>query len=191
MHEADSAPPPGKGRLARSVVLVGLMGAGKSAIGRRLANRLGAAFTDSDRLVESRAGMSVPEIFQQQGEPAFRTLEHAAMADTLLAPPQVIAAGGGAVLDPRTRENIRRRAVSIWLRASLDLLVERCARNDRRPLLRGRDIRAVLESLMAERHPVYAEADITIDSVAGPHDRMVTRLCEALEECGWLAGRDG
>jgi len=167
--------------LKRTIVLVGLMGAGKSAIGRRLAGRLEVPFVDADSEIEKAAGQSVSEIFDSHGEAAFRTGERRVIARLLAQPPHVLATGGGAFMDPETRRRIREVARSVWLRADLDLLLRRVARRTDRPLLAGGNRRAILEQLIAERYPLYAEADIVVDSEEGPHETMVERVLAALE----------
>jgi len=168
----------------KTILLIGLMGAGKSAIGRRLARALDRPFVDSDKEVEAAAGCSIAEIFERYGEAAFRDCELRVMARLLNGPPCVLATGGGAFLDPQTRALVRERAVSVWLRADLDLLVERVSRRSNRPLLEGGDKRAILERLMAERAPVYAQADITVESLDGPHEATLERLMTALNTHG-------
>jgi shikimate kinase len=165
----------------RPLVLVGLMGAGKSCIGRRLAQRLRLPFVDADREIEQAAGCSIPEIFARHGEQAFRDGERRVILRLLESPPFVLATGGGAFMDPRTRAAIRERAISIWLRADLDLLVRRTGRRGDRPLLQVEDPRAKLSELMEKRHPVYAEADLTVDSQDGPPDATLERVLAALE----------
>jgi len=164
----------------RPLVLVGLMGAGKSCIGRRLAQRLRLPFIDADREIELAAGCSIPEIFSRHGEQAFRDGERRVILRLLESPPFVLATGGGAFMDPRTRAAIRERAISIWLRADLDLLVRRTGRRGDRPLLQVEDPRAKLAELMDSRYPVYAEADLTVDSQDGPPDATLERVLEAL-----------
>ncbi len=170
----------------RTIVLVGLMGAGKSSIGRRLAARLGVAFVDADAEIEEAAGCKIPEFFERYGEPAFRDGERRVIARLLNAPPQVMATGGGAFIDPETRALIKDKAVSVWLRAELDILVKRCARRKHRPLLHKGDPREILGDLMAERYPVYEHADIIVDSEDGPHEGVVKKILSAL-----TARRDG
>jgi len=165
----------------RPIVLVGLMGAGKSCIGRRLATRLGLGFVDADREIEQAAGCSIPEIFQRHGEEAFRDGERRVILRLLDGGPHVLATGGGAFMDPRTRHAIREKAISIWLRADLELLARRVQRRNDRPLLQVADPKAKLAQLMAERYPVYAEADITVDSQDGPPEATVERVLAALE----------
>jgi len=168
------------GRATRTIALVGLMGAGKSSIGRRLGQRLGLPFVDADAEIETAAGATIEEIFQRHGEQAFRDGERRVIARLLDNAPHVLATGGGAFMDPSTRTLIRARAISVWLRADLALLLSRVARRNNRPLLKNGDPRAILEKLIAERHPVYAEADITVDSVDGPPEATVERVLAAL-----------
>jgi shikimate kinase len=163
-----------------SIVMVGMMGAGKSAIGRRLAQRLGMPFVDADAEIERAAGCTIAEIFEQHGEAAFRDGERRVIARLLDGPPGVLATGGGAFMDPDTRARVRARAISIWLKADIETLVERVARRNHRPLLNHGDPRRVLERLMAERHPVYAEADIVVETGDAPTAATVERVVEAL-----------
>jgi len=172
---------------AKTIVLVGLMGAGKSCIGKRLAHRLGLAFIDADHEVERAAGCSIAEIFERHGEANFRDGERRVIARLLDNPVHVLATGGGAFMDPRTRALIGERAISIWLRADLDLLLRRVARRNDRPLLQVAEPRQKLAELMTQRHPVYAEADIAVDSADGPPDATLERVVEALES--FLANR--
>ncbi len=160
------------------------MGAGKSCIGRRVATRIGLPFTDADAEIEAAAGCSIEEIFKQHGEAEFRDGERRVIARLLGGPPRVLATGGGAYMDPQTRAAIREHATSVWLRADLDLLLKRTARRNNRPLLKRGNPRDILGCLMTERHPVYAEADIVVDSVDAPPDVTVERLLEALENYG-------
>lgn len=166
--------------VSRPIVLVGLMGAGKSAIGKRLAKRLDVPFFDSDAEVEAAAGCSISEIFARYGEAAFRKGERKVVARLLEHGPCVMASGGGAFIDEASREQIRALATSVWLRADLDTLVGRTSRRDHRPLLQGRNHREVLAKLMTERHPVYALADVVVDSGDRPHDEMVEAIVAAL-----------
>jgi len=168
---------------ARSIVLVGLMGAGKTNIGRRLAARLDLPFFDSDNEIETAAGETIEEIFRHRGEAVFRDGERRVIARLLTQPVHVLATGGGAFMDPSTREEIARRAVSVWLRADLDVLVARVGRRNNRPLLQAADPRAVLAELIERRHPVYAEADIVIDSGEAPPELTATRVIAALAGC--------
>lgn len=156
------------------------MGAGKTCIGRRLARKLGFAFVDADTEIEKAAGMTISEIFARHGEQAFRDGERRVIARLLSEPPHVLATGGGAFMNEATRALIKERAISVWLRAELNLLVRRTARRNHRPLLREGDPREILKRLMEERHPVYAEADVTVDSVDGPPDATVERVLNAV-----------
>ena len=175
-------------RLNRSIVMVGLMGAGKTSIGRRLAQRLHVPFTDSDSEIEKAANETIAEIFARDGEAVFRTGERRIIARLLDGPVQVLATGGGAFMDPATRARIREHGISIWLRADLETLLERTARRQHRPLLNQGEPREVLTRLMATRYPLYAEADIAIDSLAGPADTTVQKLLTALAEWAGPAG---
>jgi shikimate kinase len=165
----------------RTLVLVGLMGAGKSSVGRRLAARLDLPFVDADQEIETAAGMTISEIFARHGEPAFRDGERRVITRLLGDPVHVQATGGGAFMDERTRAAIRERAISIWLRAELDELVRRVSRRTDRPLLKGSDPRTVMERLMAERYPVYALADVTVPSSSGSADETVDRILAQLQ----------
>ncbi len=169
-------------KLDKTLVLVGMMGAGKTSVGRRLAHVLGVPFKDADCEIELAAGCTINEIFERFGEPAFRAGERKVIARLLADPPHVLATGGGAFMDEETRARIKESAISIWLRAQLDLLIDRVGRKDNRPLLRNTDRRAALEHLLKEREPVYAEADITIESENGPHETVVKRILAALDD---------
>lgn len=171
----------------RSIVLVGLMGVGKTTVGRRLANLLHLPFLDADHEIEEAAGCTVSEIFRRYGEPAFRDGERRVIQRLLDGPRHVLATGGGAFMDARTREAIRQRGVSVWLKADIGLLMERVARKGTRPLLQTADPRGTMERLVAERYPVYAEADLTVESREGPHDRVVKAIVQALREAGALS----
>jgi shikimate kinase len=164
----------------RTIALVGLMGVGKSSVGRRLASALDLPFRDADAEVESAAGRSIPDIFAELGEPAFREGERRVIARLLDEPPHVLATGGGAFMDPKTRELIKQKAISIWLKADLDLLARRLARKDNRPLLTGKDPIEVLEAQAAARYPTYAEADLTVETGDAAHHVTVEQLLEAL-----------
>lgn len=166
----------------RPVVLVGLMGAGKSTVGRRLAQRLGLRFVDADDEIERAAGMAIPEIFDRFGEAHFRDGERRVLQRLMAEPRQVIATGGGAFMNAGTRALIDQKGISIWLKADLDTLVRRCAKRDDRPLLRGRELRQRLADLMAERYPVYAEADLTVESGGDAHEAVVDRIVQVLGE---------
>ena len=165
---------------SRSIVLIGLMGAGKTAVGRRLANRLGLAFLDADSEIELAAGTSISEIFAEHGEAYFRQGERKVIARLLEGGPQVLATGGGAYVDADTRANIKKRGVSVWLRADLAVLLKRVHRRDHRPLLTAGDPETVMQKLMAERYPIYAEADITVESRDVPHEVIVSAVVDAL-----------
>jgi shikimate kinase len=169
-------------QLNKSVILVGMMGAGKTSIGKRLASVLGVPFRDADSEIEEAAGCTINEIFERLGEPAFREGERKVIARLLKDPPHVLATGGGAFMDPETRQRIKECATSVWLKADIDLLYDRVSRKDTRPLLRNTDTRTALENLLAVREPIYREADITVMSDAGPHDAVVRRIMRALEE---------
>lgn len=165
---------------ARSIVLVGMPGSGKSSIGRRLAQHLGLEFIDADQEIEAAAGMSIADIFSQHGEPYFRAGEARVIARLLDKGPQVVATGGGAFANPDTRALVRARALSVWLKADVDLLLRRVKRKNDRPLLRVADPEAVLKRLLAEREAIYAEADITVTSLDVPHETVVEALVKAL-----------
>jgi shikimate kinase len=165
---------------ARSVVLVGMMGAGKSTIGRRLAARLGLPFFDADVEIEAAAGMSIPDIFETRGEPDFREGEARVIARLLDSGPAVIAPGGGALMKKETRDRIRDKAVSIWLKADVDIIMRRVKRRSDRPLLRTADPEATVGRLLSEREPIYQQADLTVWSRDVPHDKIVDECVEAL-----------
>jgi shikimate kinase len=175
-------------KLEKTLVLVGMMGAGKTSVGRRLASVLGVPFRDADVEIETAAGCTINEIFERFGEPAFRSGERKVIARLLSDSPHVLAAGGGAFVDTETRDRIKEKAVSIWLRAPLDLLIQRVTRKDTRPLLRNTDSRATLERLLREREPIYALADIIVESDEGPHDVVVKRIIAALDGRATAAG---
>ena len=164
----------------RSVVLVGMMGAGKSSIGRRLAGRLGIPFIDADAEIEKAAGMSIPDIFAAHGEPYFRAGETRVIARLLESGPQVLATGGGAFMSPETRGAIGAKGISVWLRASVEVLARRIKRRNDRPLLKGADPVETLRSLVDERYPTYAEADITVELRDAPHDTIVDEIIAGL-----------
>jgi len=171
----------------RPIVLVGLMGAGKTTIGRRLAAALMLPFIDADEEIERAAGLPVAEIFARHGEPDFRRGERRVIERLLQGGSHVLATGGGAFMDPETRALVRAQAISVWLRADIDVLMRRVEKRDNRPLLQGGDPRAVLERLMAERYPIYAQADVTVDSNNGPHGAAVTLVLQALAQRGRTA----
>ena len=171
-------------KLNKTVALVGMMGAGKSSIGRRLAARLSTPFRDADSEIETAAGCSVSEIFERYGEAAFRDGERRVIARLLGEPPHVLATGGGAFMDPETRARLKEKAVSVWIKAPVALLLQRVQRRDTRPLLRNGDPKETLMRLLAQREPVYAEADITFESEDAPHHVAVDRIILALEARG-------
>lgn len=164
----------------KTVVLIGLMGAGKTSVGRRLAKRLGLPFTDADAEIVKAAGCSIEDIFSLYGEAAFRDCERRVIARLLEREPRVLATGGGAFMDAETRTRIRERGTSVWLRADLEVLVQRTRRRRGRPLLKNNDPRATLEALMRERYPVYAEADLVVDTGEEAPDITMERIIDAL-----------
>lgn len=165
----------------RAVVLVGMMGSGKSSVGRRLGARLGLPFVDADTEIETAAGMTIPEIFAQRGESEFRDGERRVINRILTTrSPLVLATGGGAFMNDETRALIKDASLSIWLDADIPTLVERVARRNHRPLLKGRDPGEVLRELAAVRNPVYAEAHIRVSSASSPHEHTVRAILEAL-----------
>ncbi len=168
-------------QIDKPIVLIGLMGAGKTCIGRRLGKRFELPFTDADDEIAKAAGCSIEDIFELYGEAAFRDGERRVINRLLGNGPQVLATGGGAFLDPRTRSRIRDVGVSVWLRADLDVLVRRTGRHGGRPLLKNGDPRAILAKLMEERYPIYAEADIVIDSGNDPLQAAEKRVADAVE----------
>lgn len=177
MQVSGVAPP---SACSRSIVLIGLMGAGKTSIGRRLARCLQLPFADADDEIVAVAGCSIMDIFELYGEQAFRDCEQRVIGRMLQQKAHVLATGGGAFMNPHTRLAIRKHGVSVWLRADLDTLVERTSRRSDRPLLRGDDPRARLESLMKERYPVYAEADLIVDTSNEPPEATVQKVLQAL-----------
>ncbi len=164
------------------IVLVGLMGAGKSSVGRRLAKRLGLPFFDADQEIENAAGCSIDDIFSRHGEAAFRSGERRVITRLLNGGGHVLATGGGAFMDPETRAAISEKAISIWLNAELEVLLERVLRRHNRPLLKQGDPEQILRGLIAERAPVYALADITVTSGEGPHEDVVEKIVQALRQ---------
>ena len=166
--------------LDRTIVLVGLMGSGKSKIGRRLADRLHQTFFDSDSEFETAAGCTIAEYFAQHGEPAFREGERKVIERLLEGPPCVLATGGGAFCDSHTRALIKQRAYSIWLRADLDLLVRRTSGRDHRPLLKQGNPREILAKLMEVRHPLYQQADMVVDTTDVPPDVTLEAVLSTL-----------
>lgn len=167
----------------RSLVLIGMMGVGKSTVGRRLAHRLGLPFVDADEAIETAADMTIQEMFDRYGEAAFRDGERRVIARLIDGERKVIATGGGAFMQAETRDIILANATAIWLDADIDILVERVSRKEGRPLLKGRNPREVLTELAEKRNPFYALAPIRIVSSATPHEATVDRIMEALEQC--------
>lgn len=164
----------------RPIALVGLMGAGKTTIGRRLANVLQWPFMDADAEIERAAGLTVQEIFAKHGEADFRSGERRVIARLLTGPRHVLATGGGAFIDAETRATLRQKAVTVWLKAPLEVLMRRVDRRDDRPLLQGGDPRAVMERLMEVRYPIYAEADVVVETNNSPHNAAVAAVIDAL-----------
>jgi shikimate kinase len=164
----------------RTIALVGLMGVGKSSVGRRLANALELPFRDADAEVEAAAGRSIPDIFTDLGEPAFREGERRVIARLLEHPPHVLATGGGAFIHPDTRQLIRAKAISVWLKTDLEILSRRVGRKDNRPLLVGKDPLTVLQALAEVRYPIYAEADVTVETGDAAHQVTVDQVIRAL-----------
>lgn len=181
------------GRLGRrSIVMVGMMGVGKSSIGRRLAARLGVPFFDADTEIEKAADMSIADIFARHGEAYFRSGEARVIARLLESGPQVLASGGGAVMNPDTRAAIKARGVSVWLKAEIDVLLRRVAkRKSERPMLQTDDPSETLRQLLIAREPVYAQADLTVQSREGPHDAIVTEIMQALARFLETPAHDG
>ena len=165
---------------AKSIVMVGLMGCGKSAVGRRLAAKLGLPFIDADDEIERAAGKSIEDIFAEHGEAHFRDGERKVIARLLRSGPQVLATGGGAFMSDETRQAIAESGISVWLQADLPVLMRRVAKRDNRPLLKTNDPEAVMRELMDTRYPVYAKADITVESRDVPHDTIVADILERL-----------
>ena len=165
---------------AKSIVMVGLMGCGKSAVGRRLAAKLGLPFIDADDEIERAAGKSIEDIFAEHGEAHFRDGERKVIARLLRSGPQVLATGGGAFMSDETRQAIAESGISVWLQADLPVLMRRVAKRDNRPLLKTDDPEAVMRELMDTRYPVYAKADITVESRDVPHDTIVADILERL-----------
>jgi shikimate kinase len=165
---------------SRSIVLVGMMGSGKSTVGRRLATRLRLAFVDADNEIEAAAGMSIPDIFETHGEPHFRDGEARVIARLLDSGPRVLATGGGAFMRPETRDRIRDKAVSLWLHADADVILRRVKRRADRPLLQTADPAGTIARLIEQRHPVYQDADLTVASRDVPHEKIVDECVAAL-----------
>ena len=165
----------------RTIALVGLMGVGKSSVGRRLASAIGLPFRDADAEVETAAGRSVAEIFETLGEAAFRDGERRVISRLLEGPPHDLATGGGAFMSPETRSLIKARAISVWLKADLAMLARRIGRKDSRPLLAGKDPLEVLRAQAEARYPLYAEADLTVETHDAAHQVTVDHLIRALD----------
>jgi shikimate kinase len=174
---------------SQSIVLVGMMGAGKSSIGRKLAQTLEIPFVDADTEIETAAGMTIPEIFASQGEPYFRAGEARVISRLLEGGPQVLATGGGAFMREETREAVRAKGISVWLNADYDVLVRRIKRRSDRPMLKTADPAGTLKALIAERYPIYAEADITVVSRDVPHETIVNEILSALAAWLGIAGQ--
>lgn len=177
----QAAPSP-SARPNRPIVLVGLMGVGKSTVGKRLSTRLGLPFVDADQEIEAAAGLTISEIFDRYGEPYFRDGERRVINRLIDGQPKVIATGGGAFMQEETRALILDKAIAIWLDADVEVLANRVARRDTRPLLRDRDPRVVLAALAAIRNPVYALAPIHVRSQPSPHEITVDRILRALDQ---------
>lgn len=165
----------------RTIALVGLMGVGKSTVGRRLAKRLNLPFADGDIEIEAAAAMTVSDIFARLGESEFRAGEARVMKRLLEGPRMVLATGGGAILNPETRALLRERAVTVWMRADLETVAQRVQRRDTRPLLRGRDPLQALKAMAEVRYPVYAAADVVVDVTGGAHAQAVEAIAAALD----------
>ena len=170
------------GPFQKPIVLVGLMGAGKTSIGRKLAERMQVSFVDADHEIEKAAGCTITEFFEKFGEKEFRRGEKRVIERLLKSRPCILATGGGAFIDPETRATIKNTAVSIWLNADLDTLDHRLARRSGRPLLQTKNPRATLQSLMEKRYPIYAEADMTVDTKNGSIDVTVDKVCESITD---------
>jgi shikimate kinase len=164
----------------KAIVLVGLMGSGKSSVGKRLAAVLGLPFCDADHEIEVAAGLTIAEIFQRYGEPHFRDREAKVIERLLNGGTQVLATGGGAYMNAHTRDLIRDHGIAIWLKADLDTLMRRVRRRGDRPLLKTADPEATMRSLMEQRYPVYAEADIAVESKDGPHEATMEAVIAAI-----------
>lgn len=173
----------------RSIVFVGLMGAGKTAIGRKVAGELGLGFVDSDQEIEAASRMTIPELFERYGEPEFRALEQRVIARLLETGPQVLSTGGGAFMNAHTREIIAAHGVSVWLKADIDVLMERVSKKQNRPLLKTADPRATMERLMTERYPIYATADVTAVTREERKEVIAAEVIAALGD--WLAATEG
>ena len=179
-------------RLAgRAIVMVGLMGCGKSSVGRRVAHRLQLPFVDADDEIEKRAGQTIEDIFNEHGEAFFRDREKLVIASILEKAPLVLATGGGAFVAPETRGLIKQTSISVWLKADLPVLMRRVLRRDNRPLLKTKDPDAVMQKLIEERYPIYAEADVTVESRDVPHDVIVSDILRVLAKSPALERTSG
>ncbi|MDW6026075.1 shikimate kinase [Mesorhizobium sp. BAC0120] len=167
---------------ARSIVFVGLMGAGKTAIGRRVATELSLPFADSDHEIEAASRMTVPELFELYGEAEFRSLEQRVILRILETGPQVLSTGGGAFMNPHTREVIASRGVTVWLKADIDVLMERVSKKQNRPLLKNPDPRGTMQRLMAERYPIYAGADVIVVTRDERKEVIAAEVIDALAQ---------
>lgn len=167
-------------KLSKPIVLIGLMGVGKSTIGRRLAARLGVPFADADHEIEAAAGLPITEIFERFGEPHFRDGERRVIARLIDGRPKVLATGGGAFMNEETRALILKESIAVWIDADIDTLAERVGRRDNRPLVKGKDARVVLRELAEIRNPIYALAPIHVQSQSAPHEATVNLILEKL-----------
>lgn len=182
---APKSNPDASPRHDRTIALVGLMGVGKSTVGRRLGQRLGLPFADGDDEIEAAAGMTVSDIFARLGEAEFRDGEARVIKRLLEGPPMVLATGGGAILNADTRALLKQHAITVWLRADIKIIAARVQRRDTRPLLRGKDATQALTAMAEVRYPVYSQADVTVDVGAGAHAEAVEAIVKALES--WRA----
>jgi shikimate kinase len=172
--------------LNRTVALVGMMGAGKTSVGKRLAARLNLPFKDADHEIEAAADLTVAEIFEKFGEPHFRDGERKVIARLLDEAPHILATGGGAYMDASTRAAMKEKALTIWLKAPVEMLLARVSKRATRPLLNNADPKGTLERLLAQREPVYAEADYVLESADGPHEKTVEHVLDILKARGVL-----
>jgi len=179
---APSAKPAATLTIDRTIALIGLMGVGKSTVGRRLARRLGLPFADGDTEIEEAAGMTVSDIFSLYGEEEFRAGEARVMKRLVEGPPMVLATGGGAVMNPETRALLKAKALTVWMRADLQVVAERVRRRDTRPLLRGRDPLETLKRMAGVRYPIYAFADVTVEVGTGAHSQAVDAIVGAIAD---------
>ncbi len=176
-HEPQTTNP-----LNKTIVLVGLMGCGKSTIGKRLARSLDLPFVDLDNYIEEIAGMSISEIFANHGEPYFRKLELENITKILDGAPAILATGGGAFINPEIRKHIKDKGISVWIKADLPTLLERVSRKNTRPLLESGDKEEILKDLMEKRYPLYEQADITVNTTRGTHEVVLQNIIEAINE---------